>query len=273
MGDILMLSGVMKQCLDYDPEIRFNLVRRSIYAQLLKDHPAIACAGYPPADAKVITTDYWAKEKLGKGDSRAYQVLARIFGLPTPVPEKLFLPGQIPEDKTLQRLLPDPSKPIVSIAPSSVSPRKMFSVVIWKELVTRLKGAGFGVVQLGGSTDQYIPGAWSLLGQTTPLQLLGILKNSILLIGVDNFIMHAAHLLQMKALIIWGPTDPDVYGYPEQLHVKNPADDCIEKDRCLGPETPGNYPHPCPFGEEHCMNMTGAGRLFDLSMTLLDVTN
>ncbi len=273
MGDVLMLSGVLKQCLDKDNKTRYNLVRRSIYSSILREHPAIGRIGHPPADAQVITTDYWAKEKLGKGDARAYQILARMFGLRTPVEEDLFLPGPVPGDDMIHRLISEPGKTLIAIAPSSASPRKMIPLQKWVELIRKLRNLNYKVIQLGGQHDIYIPGAFSLLGQTTPQQLIGVLKNCKLLIGVDNFIMHAAHLVKLDAIIVWGPTDPEIYGYPEHRHVQNPKADCKFKNECLGPETPDNYSKPCPLYEGHCMNLIAPEKLFELSLELLKRQN
>ena len=57
LGDTLMLSGVLKQVHDREPDKQFNLVRRSGYMSLLKGHPAIRHIGHPPADARLIRTE------------------------------------------------------------------------------------------------------------------------------------------------------------------------------------------------------------------------
>lgn len=273
LGDILMLSGVLKQCLDQDQKTRYNLVRRSIYSSILREHPAIGQIGYPPADAQVITTDYWAKEKLGRGDARAYQILARMFGLSTPVEENLYLPGPVPGDELIHRMISGSGEKRVAIAPGSASPRKIVPFQKWVVLIQKLRDSNYEVIQLGSPGDIYIPGALSLLGQTTPQQLIGVLKNCKLLIGVDNFIMHAAHLVKLNAIIIWGPTDSEIYGYPEHRHVQIPRTGCKFKDNCLGPETPDNYSKPCPLDDKHCMNLISPERILELSLELLNRQN
>ena len=55
-GDILMLSGVLKQCHDKNPTVKYNLVRRTIYLNLLKGHPALEKIGLPPKNATIIKT-------------------------------------------------------------------------------------------------------------------------------------------------------------------------------------------------------------------------
>ena len=66
--------------------------------------------------------------------------------------------------------------------------------------------------------------------------------------------MHAAHLVETPAVVVWGPTKPNVYGYAEQIHIAAPLDHCDKKNECLGPKYPQNYATMCPLGQEHCMN-------------------
>lgn len=269
-GDILMLSGVLKQCIDENANVKYNLVRRRIYQNILDGHPAIKTTGFPDRQAKIITTDYWAKEKLGGGQQRAYQILARIFGLDTPIEEKLFLPGEIEEDRLFYKFLPNNGKKVVIIAPSSNSPRKALDTGIWHHLVQKLKDEGLFVLQVGEKNERYIKGAYSLLGLTTPRQLIALLNKCNVVISLDNFVMHAAHLIKIPAVIIWGPTAAEVYGYDKQVHIKNTEHDCTMINSCLGPEYADNYGTPCPLKEKSCMQGITADLIFDHTLKKLN---
>jgi hypothetical protein len=141
LGDQLMLSCVLKLLHDTDPARRFNLIRRTNYLTFLKGHPAIAGIGHPPKDATLARCDYWSMEPLGPGPQRAFQVLARNFGLQTPVEERLYVPGDIPDDPLLEKAVPW-KKVNVVIAPGSDSPRKMMQPMIWHELTGDAKRDG-----------------------------------------------------------------------------------------------------------------------------------
>lgn len=253
-GDILMLSGVLKQCIDINPRLKFNVVRRAIYTDLLKGHPAIKNYGYPPKNAEIITTDYWLKENLGEDNQRPYQILARLFGLQTPIEEELYLPGEYNGDGLLQDFILKDGLKTVIIAPSSISPRKMTQPIIWHNFVEKLKSKGFFIIQVGHRNDIYIKGTYSLLGLTTLRQLISLMIKSDVIISVDNLIMHAAHLIRKPAIIIWGPTNHKVYGYPEQIHMQCPTNHCELKNKCLGPDFPDNYNTICPIQNKHCMS-------------------
>lgn len=253
LGDTLMLSGVLKMVYDANPAQKFNLVRRTKYLSILKGHPAIDKIGNPPKGAKLLRTDYWAIEKLGAGNQRPFQILARAYGLQTPVNEELFLPGGVEEDTFLEKVVPWKERNII-IAPASDSPRKMMHPVAWHILTDLLAREGCLVIQAGKMTDLYIKGSYSLLGITSPRQLIALVKRCDAVVTTDSFVMHSAFLTKTPAVVLWGPTKADMYGYPGQIHLSANLDHCHLKDQCLGPEFSQNYPTPCPLEDKHCMS-------------------
>jgi ADP-heptose:LPS heptosyltransferase len=263
LGDMLMLSGILKLVIDKHPQVCFNLVRRTRYQQILKGHPALRYIGSPPVGANIIGTDYWAREKLGAGNFRAFQILARMFHLTTPIEEKLFISGNIDETDPLCELIPWKIKPVALIAPNSDSPRKMIHPMNWHRLVDQLMYCGFFVIQVGRRGEQHIRNAYSLIGLTTPRQVISMAKKCRVLITVDNFIMHVGHLVEIPTVVMWGPTDHKVYGYPEQIHLQAPLDHCALRDECLGPGNPQNYNSICPQEKSHCMNMISMDIIID----------
>ena len=267
-GDILMLSGVLKLAYDKDPSQQYNLVRRTKYTNLLKGHPAIKLIGCPPKDAEFVSTSYWDAENYESGKHRAFQLLAQSFGLKTPVEEKLFVPGEAEKDDILDSIIPWKKKNII-IAPTSDSPRKMMHPMAWHAITERLSSENILVLQVGRANDIHIKGAYSLLNLTSPRQLISLIKKCNFVVSSDNFIMHAAHLAEKPAVVIWGPTKSTVYGYAEQIHVEAPMEHCKHKNECLGPKFPQNYPTMCPLGPEHCMNKIPLDKILNAIFTLL----
>lgn len=252
-GDILMLSGVLKLVHDANPKQKYNIVKRTKYTNFFTSHPAIGEIGYPPKDAKFIEVNYWDTEGYSTGKFRAFQILAQRFGLKTPVEEKLFLPGELDDDPVLNKLIPWKKKNVI-ISPSTDSPRKMMHPMAWHNIVERLNAEGVLVIQVGKIIDFHIKGTYSLLGLTTPRQVISLLRKCNFLVTTDNFIMHAAHLVGKKAIVLWGPTKSSVYGYPEHMHIEAPLDHCQFRDECIGPGLSQNYPTVCPLKQEHCLD-------------------
>jgi ADP-heptose:LPS heptosyltransferase len=266
LGDQLMLSGVLKLVHDRFPDRRFNLIRRTGYLAFLKGHPAIAAVGWPEKGLSLARNDYWSMEELGPEAQRPFQVLARAFGLKTPVDERLYLPGENPTDPILMSALPWKDVNIL-IAPSSDSPRKVMHPALWDGLVEILKREGMFVVQAGRLHETHIRPAYSALGLTTPRQLIGLLKRCSAVVTSDSFTMHAAHLVGTPAVVLWGATNHEVYGYPEQIHLQSPKacglgpyDDCIAPVRNDGGRV---YGTPCPHGDGHCLDQLEPERIAD----------
>jgi ADP-heptose:LPS heptosyltransferase len=268
LGDALMLSGVLKLVHERHPERSFHLIRRTKYPSILAGHPALRRTGFPPEGAPILHTDYW-EEPMGPGPGRAFQILARRFGLEGPVPERLYLPGAPEADPLLHGHIPW-GDPTVLIAPASDSPRKVMHAHHWRRLVAELRARGAEVLQAGRRREPHIAGAHSLLGLTTPRQLVSVLARCQLVVTSDNFVMHAAHLAGVPAVVLWGPTEAAVYGYGGQVHLAAPRA-CPDVADCLGPRT-GHYGHPCPHGPEgHCMNHIGDEAILRAVLERLDL--
>lgn len=260
-GDALMVSGVLKAAFERNPRQKFNLIRRTRYTTIFKGHPAIERIGFPPKGARIIKTDYWALEELGGGSRRPFQILARAFGLATPIAENLYLPGAIQDDPLVAGAVPWKRKNVI-IAPSSDSPRKIWSMGRWERLVELSSSEGLLALQVGRKRDPYVRGAYSLLGLTTPRQLLALLKRADLVVTADNFIMHAAHLAGTPAIVVFGPTDAATYGYDGQVLLSAAAERCDQRSRCIGPRYPKNYASQCPRPENHCLDEISVERIF-----------
>ena len=263
LGDALMISGVLKLAYDRFPEKKYNLAVRTTYQSILKGHPAIASVGYPPVNADIIGTDYWAKEDIGPGMQRAFQILARIFGLQTPVEEILYYPGEIKLDPILEAAIPWGKKNIV-ISPSSNSPRKMMHTEIWDELVSNLTDEGNCVIQIGKMREVKIKKTYSLLGVTTPQDVISLVKKADLVITSDNFIMHAARLTGTPAIVLWGPTSPEIYGYDNHVHLHSDIICADYASNCLGKNNPLNYEISCPYPvKNRCMNQINFKKIME----------
>lgn len=268
LGDILLLSSVLKLAHERDESRRFNMIAHAIYAGMFRGHPAVRTIGSPPAGATVVKSDYWSMESLGPGMQRPFQILARLFGLSTPVEEQLYTPfGVVAGASELLGNLR--GLKTVVIAPSSDSPRKMAHPMHWHHIVHGLTRDGVHVVQVGRVNDVHIKGTYSLLGLTDHAGLVNVLGHADAVLAVDNYVMHLAHCLGTPSLVLWGPTASEVYGYREQIHLRARLDGCPLQNECLGPTFPENAHTPCPRGEAHCMNSISVDSIVSTAKVIL----
>jgi ADP-heptose:LPS heptosyltransferase len=271
LGDMLMLSGVLKLVHEANPQTKYNLVRRTQYTQVLKGHPAIHKIGFPTNDDKIIHTDYWNKEKIGAGKQRAFQIMARIFGMETPVEETLFLPSNNGKNQLLHDNIPWKKKNII-LAPYSNSPRKTMHPIHWHQLIEKLvENKDVFVAQTGLIHEMHIKNTFSLLGVTNLRDLVSLVRKSDLVISSDSLMMHISHLVNTPAVVIWGPTSADTYGYDNQCHFTAPVEKCNLKNECLGADYPDNYQKPCPLNDSgHCMNKININELYTACNKILN---
>lgn len=270
-GDALVLSAVLKQVVDRFPERRFNLVRRTRYLSLLEGHEAIADIGHPPKGAPILHTTHWEMEVPGPGLCRPYQILANAYGLPTPIEETFYVPG-IPEDDPLLYSIIPWGDINVLVSPLSNSPRKEMHPAIWNEVVQMLQKDGAFVMQSGLEGDVRIHNTFSLRGLTTPRQLLALLRKCDVVITADNFTMHAAHAMGRPAVVIWGPTGKENFGYPEQVHLQGPAPcgpgNCFSRNPGRGEKM---YGTKCDHGGGHCTDQYGAKAVYEAARLAMDL--
>ncbi|MBN1880989.1 MAG: SPASM domain-containing protein [Deltaproteobacteria bacterium] len=270
LGDALMLSGVLKAAVDRDPTRSFKLIARSPFVPIFSGHPAISEIGHPKPNSPIIATAYWDDPDFREGRMRAYQVLARLFNLPTPIEETLYLADDHGPDPDLLARIPLKETNIL-VAPSAGTPRKEMPIEMWEELVGRMIDEGFGVIQAGTSTSRQIRGAYSLRGILTIPEAAMLPGYVDAVVTSASFFMHAAHLCDTAAVVLWGPTDHRQYGYSGQAHLQAhcPTDQnvpCIRSGRGPG------YGSPCPLGMDHCMHRHDIDDVFRSLIELLEGT-
>ncbi len=267
-GDALMISGILKQLVDRDPSRKFNLVTRTSYDYIFRGHPAIENIDHPPAEAVVFDTAYWDHRDFGKPGKKAYHILAKMFKLKAPVEELLFVPCVPKEDPLLTEWIPFKEKNIL-ISPSVLSPRMELDPKKWEELVERLKDEGFSVVQMGNADSVYIRGALSLLGLTTPMQELALLKKFDLVITMDNPHAYLAHLAGVPAVVLWGPTNHLQFGFDGQGHLQT-RPKCDFPDGCINSDNSTPFESECPMGPDHCMNQLDVETILSAVIDMLN---
>lgn len=269
LGDILMLSTAIKHAYDKYGK-QFHLCRRSQYTEFFVGHPAIVEIGNPPKDVDIVCNDYWSRPHFSDIHIKALHIIFKIFGVEDIKDDTLYLPESQRDLSTdiIINNIPWGKKNVI-ISFSSESPRKMMHPIKWHLIVEKLLAQQCFIIQIGTNGDIPIHGAYSLLGVTTPLQICEILKQADLVICPDNFIMHVAKLAEKPAIVLFGPTEPERYGYSNHICLQADKSNCELIDKCLGPHVSDNYSTYCPLNENHCMNSFNENKIVDIAMTIL----
>ncbi|HYA85652.1 MAG TPA: SPASM domain-containing protein [Nitrospirota bacterium] len=269
IAEALILSGVLKHVMEKFPTRKFNVVTRTECDPLLTGHPAIAHIGHPPPGAAFMSIDHRYEPDYGVSGQhadRAYQTLARMFSLETPIAENLWVPFTVEADPVLAGFLPLKSQNVL-ICPSSDFHGKQMSTQRWEELVGLFSDRDTFIAQTGKYSDSHVRGTYSLLGLLNPKELISLLPLFDAVITVDNFTAHAAHLCDLPAVVLWGPTDHRIYGYRGQRHFQA-APSCQRADGCIGMGRGSDCLTPCTLGSGHCLDSLS---LKDISYAVKDI--
>lgn len=105
---------------------------------------------------------------------------------------------------------------------------KSWSPEAWAEFVALCNAGGVKVIQLGSKANgQEIPGVdVQLRGQTSFAESLAILCASSCHVDIEGGLVHAATALRTKCVVLFGPTNKDFFGYPQNINL-NAADECV----------------------------------------------
>lgn len=107
------------------------------------------------------------------------------------------------------------SKPLRVDDPTRVNPK---NYPWWPELVQLLIEQNIECTQVGRAGELAIPGCKTQFGlPLTDLQKLLFSYDSW--ISVDNFFQHFAHYYGKRGVVLFGKSDPILFGYPENINL------------------------------------------------------
>lgn len=88
------------------------------------------------------------------------------------------------------------------------------------ELIKLLKNKGFYIIQIGVSGEARFEGVNEFKTNLSfkELEVLAW-KDETLLISVDSFFSHFCHTIGRSCIVLWGKSDPNVFGYTENINV------------------------------------------------------
>ena len=89
----------------------------------------------------------------------------------------------------------------------------------WKELVRLLQERGHEITQAKFGVESTI---WAV-SQTVNYSTLKVVDMLIdthnTFISVDNFLPHLAHFRKKYGVVLWGKSDPEIFGYSENINL------------------------------------------------------
>ena len=85
----------------------------------------------------------------------------------------------------------------------------------WTELIELLNK--YEIIQIGTKEEKQLTKNFKKDLKLNEIKEL--IKNSDFFISVDNFLPHLAHHINKHGVVIFGLSDPNIFGYPENLNI------------------------------------------------------
>lgn len=138
---------------------------------------------------------------------------------------------------------------------------KTWDLEAWAGLVARIKREfpDYEIIQLGSKTSREIRGVdRCLINQTTILEAFDLIEGGALHIDGDSGLVHAATVLGVPCVVLFGPTPPEFYGYRQNANLR--SDHCPSACYWLSQ----SWLAHCPIGlpEPECMNSITVDQVF-----------
>ena len=117
---------------------------------------------------------------------------------------------------------------LITAGAKGPQPTKLLPMHIWKEVLVRLKQAGVIVVQVGERDDVPIEDVdYDLRGQTGLSSAALVIKHAACHLDTEGGLVHLARSVNTRSVVIFGPTPPELFGYPQNSNLAPPqCGDC-----------------------------------------------
>jgi Glycosyltransferase family 9 (heptosyltransferase) len=197
----------------------FKGFRNKALEKIFLDNFCFINQGWEDYVAKHPWLDCLMADKAVKEGLNRKTLAFKFLGLqPRPIPYRII------EDE-----VPVPKSPFITIHDGfdethTFKGRSMknWDLQHWADFIKEVKrNTGFLVVQLGGPSSRIIKSAdLNFAGVLSFKQSMKMLSKSKLHVDGDSGLVHAAHRLGVRSVVLFGPTNADFFGYEENINMK-----------------------------------------------------
>lgn len=107
----------------------------------------------------------------------------------------------------------------------------------WDRLVPMLKDVDSCLIQVGPKTEALLPGI-NELQSLNVTELEALVRSCDTWISVDSFFQHFCWDLGKPGVVLWGQSDPLIFGHPENINLLKSRKHLREKQFWLWEQTP-----------------------------------
>ena len=99
----------------------------------------------------------------------------------------------------------------------------------WEEVVKLLKEKDWYVIQIGIIGEKEITGVDEFRLHLKLNAIESLVRDCTTWVSVDNFLPHLCSYTDRRGVVIFGPSDPNLFGYPENINLIKSRDFLREK--------------------------------------------
>jgi ADP-heptose:LPS heptosyltransferase len=258
-GDVLLNTPLIKYL--------YTIQKKKVSVYVFSEHHKSILKNNPYCFVRLLQFETFKNKKYMDNQSFFYGIYApslsfktkasriiaksfKVFDLENDLPE-IFLTKK--ELKIGKYLISNLKNPIVINPSAASSKNKEWFFDRWNEVVQILDEYTF--IQVGIESEPLIDGVMDFRVGFSLREQLAILANTKLYVGVDSFWAHAAAALNVKGIVLFGPSTPVVWGHESNVN--------IYKDTSCSPCIDWILDSECPY-LKRCMTSISVDEVVNL---------
>lgn len=266
IGDGILITPALKALKQKYPDSEIRVTCNKNHEDILVNNPYIDFLSVSPDDSAIknveldflFDTNYGQLKPSLNFDKHASEIIGDMVGVNVKSKQLDIFLSEKAETKA-KVLLSKYKNPIVMHISSKCSKNQEWDLDNWEKLVDGIPEYDF--IQIGlKNTDPYVKGAVDMRG-TSIMEAIAIVKHSKAFVGVDSFVAHAANAVGTRGVVLFGPSNPEVWGHTNNINIYKglKCAPCID---IIG----GN---PCQIGKK-CMTKIGVKEVRESLLSIVD---
>lgn len=249
IGDGLMATPALAALRKKYPDSEIRVLCNKNHEPILRNNPDIDYFSVSPDESALneeevdilFDANYGKLKPSLNYDKHAAKIIGDLLDVEVEdVTPKIILTKE--EEEKAKKIVSKYKNPVAIHITSKCSSNQEWSLKNWNKLIEKMKDHTF--IQLGLADEPLVEGAVDLRGKTSIREAIAVVKHCKFFVGVDSFLQHAAAAVRTKGIVLFGPSNPEIWGYDNNINLykKIKCSPCIDE---LGGEE-------CPHGKK-CM--------------------
>lgn len=245
IGDTVLLTIAIQEIKKKYPNIKLNIITK--YPELLDNIDGIFSTNCPETYWSLDFAYFKVRNDKLRDENLLNEFFKKIYIRVYDYSPSLVLSEK--EKKDADQHLTGIKKPFITINTNSKERTKNWPPEYWQLVVNDLKEQ-YTIIQLGDQNEPYLNHVIRWAGELSLREACAILEKASFHLGIVSFLMHVAHALNTKSIIIYGGREtPENSGYEKNINIINP----IECSPCWMHTTEGEI---CPYNNKCLKEIT-----------------